>query len=53
MNNKEVRELKRRLQPAKNNITHLYGCYVNSATVIDVIYSVYICCCNLCCCKCY
>ena len=32
MNNKEVRELKRRLQPAKNNITHLYGCYVNSAT---------------------
>ena len=32
MNNKEVRELKRRLQPGKNNITHLYGCYVNSAT---------------------
>ena len=32
MNNKEVRELKRRLQPAKNNIPHLYGCYVNSAT---------------------
>ena len=32
MNNKEVRELKRRLQPAKNNITHLYGCYGNSAT---------------------
>lgn len=32
MNNKEVREIKRRLQPGKNNITHLYGCYVNSAT---------------------
>lgn len=32
MNNKEIRELRRRLQPAKNNITHLYGCYVNSAT---------------------
>lgn len=32
MNNKEVREIKRRLQPNKNNITHIYGCYVNSAT---------------------
>lgn len=32
MNNKEVREIKRRIKPAKNNITHIYGCYVNSAT---------------------
>ena len=32
MNNKELREIRRRIQPGKNNISHLYGCYVNSAT---------------------
>lgn len=32
MNNKELREIKRRIQPGKNNINHIYGCYVNSAT---------------------
>ena len=32
MNNKELREIRRRIQPGKNNITHIYGCYVNSAT---------------------
>ncbi len=32
MNNKELREIKRRIQPSKNNINHIYGCYVNSAT---------------------
>jgi len=32
VNNKEVREIKRRFQPNKNNITHIYGCYVNGGT---------------------
>lgn len=29
MNEKEVAELRRRLRPDKNNITHIRGCYVN------------------------
>ena len=29
MNDKEVSELRRRLRPDKNNISHIYGCYVN------------------------
>ncbi len=29
MNQKEVSELRRRFQPAKSNITHIRGCYVN------------------------
>ena len=29
MNEKEIAELRRRLRPEKNNITHLRGCYVN------------------------
>lgn len=31
MNRKEVNELRRRLRPDRNNITHIYGCYVNAA----------------------
>lgn len=30
MNQKEVNEIRRRLAPAKNNISKIYGCYVNS-----------------------
>lgn len=29
MNEKEISEIRRRLRPDKNNITHIYGCYVN------------------------
>ena len=29
MNEKEIAELRRRLKPEKNNITHVCGCYVN------------------------
>lgn len=29
MNEKEVSEIRRRFRPDKNNITHVYGCYVN------------------------
>ena len=29
MNEKEVGELRRRLRPEKNSITHIRGCYVN------------------------
>lgn len=29
MNEKEVAEIRRRYKPEKNNITHIYGCYVN------------------------
>jgi len=31
MNRREVNELRRRLRPDRNNITHIYGCYVNAA----------------------
>ena len=31
MNQKEIGELRRRLKPEKNNITHIYGCFVNAA----------------------
>ena len=30
MNQKELREIRRRIQPEHNSITHIYGCYVNS-----------------------
>ena len=30
MNKKELSEIKRRLRPDKTNISHIYGCYVNS-----------------------
>lgn len=29
MNEKEIAELRRQLRPDRNNITHVYGCYVN------------------------
>lgn len=29
MNQKELREIRRRIQPEHNSITHIYGCYVN------------------------
>ena len=31
MNKKEVGEIRRRLKPERNNISRIYGCYVNSA----------------------
>ena len=31
MNSKEVGELRRRLAPDKNAITHIYGCFVNGS----------------------
>lgn len=31
MNQKELREIRRRIQPERNSITHIYGCYVNGA----------------------
>ena len=30
MNQKELREIRRRIQPERSNIRHLYGCYVNT-----------------------
>lgn len=30
MNQKELREIRRRFQPDRSSITHIYGCYVNS-----------------------
>ena len=30
MNQKEIGELRRRLKPEKNNITNIYGCFVNA-----------------------
>lgn len=30
MNQKELREIRRRIQPERSSITHIYGCYVNS-----------------------
>ena len=34
MNQKELREIRRRIRPEHNSITHLYGCYVNGAKEI-------------------
>lgn len=34
MNQKELREIRRRIRPEHNSITHLYGCYVNGAREI-------------------
>ena len=34
MNKKEVGEIRRRLKPERNNISRIYGCYVNSAKEI-------------------
>ena len=31
MNQKELREIRRRIRPEHNSITHIYGCYVNGA----------------------
>lgn len=31
MNEKEIRELRRRMRPQKNNITRIYGCYVTDS----------------------
>ncbi len=31
MNQKELREIRRRIRPEHNSITHLYGCYVNGS----------------------
>lgn len=30
MNQKELREIRRRVQPERSGITHIYGCYVNA-----------------------
>ena len=34
MNQKELNEIRRRIKPERNNIKHIYGCYVNSAKEI-------------------
>jgi hypothetical protein len=34
MNQKELREIRRRIRPEHNSISHLYGCYVNGAKEI-------------------
>ena len=34
MNQKEVREIKKRLNPEKDSISRIYGCYVNAAREI-------------------
>lgn len=34
MNQKELGELRRRFRPGRNAVTHIYGCYVNSAREI-------------------
>lgn len=34
MNQKELNEIRRRIKPERNSITHIYGCYVNSAKEI-------------------
>ena len=31
MNQKEVREIKKRFNPEKDSISRIYGCYVNAA----------------------
>lgn len=39
MNEKEVSELRRRLRPEKNNISHVCGCYVNDQREIVSLFS--------------
>lgn len=39
MNEKEVSEIRRRLRPEKNNITHICGCYVNDKREIVSLFS--------------
>lgn len=39
MNEKEVSEIRRRLRPEKNNITHVCGCYVNDQREIVSLFS--------------
>ncbi len=39
MNEKEVSELRRRLRPDKNNISHVCGCYVNDQREIVSLFS--------------
>ena len=34
MNQKEVREIKKRFNPEKDSISRVYGCYVNAAREI-------------------
>ena len=34
MNQKELREIRRRIQPEHNSMTHIYGCYVNGGKEI-------------------
>lgn len=34
MNQKEVREIKKRFNPEKDSISRIYGCYVNAAREI-------------------
>ncbi len=38
MNEKEVSELRRRLRPEKNNITHIRGCYVNDKREVIALF---------------
>ncbi len=38
MNEKEVSELRRRLRSEKNNISHIYGCYVNERREILTVF---------------
>lgn len=38
MNEKEIAELRRRLRPEKNGITHIHGCYVNESREILSIF---------------
>ena len=35
MNQKEINELRRRFRPEKSAISRVYGCYVNSSTILD------------------
>ena len=39
MNEKEISEIRRRLRPEKNNITHICGCYVNGQREIVSLFS--------------
>ena len=34
MNQKELGEIRRRFRPDRNNIQHIYGCYVNTSKEI-------------------
>ena len=39
MNEREVSELRRRLRPEKNNITHICGCFVNEKREVVSLFS--------------